>query len=503
MERAERAAKPLNRGHDDPSLRRQGRWRILLGKEKTQIENSGQGKGSLYLEGGSRIKGDSKGKRLAPLAGLGACLLALGLGTQSCQKAPPNGPSREVVTEPPLVQIRQSACGALLRDDFNSSTINQAVWNASSQDPGVRVEIDGGELCLRGTSAPLSKDVLAENPGALYRYAGLYSRAFPQVDAALAVRVKMPSGISSEPGNHVVNVHLCGVHPDCYSEVLFGKVDAKVNEKNLKEYLGWEQRYQDARGWWFNIVNQEPGGYAWRVSGQPLAEQGNERERFYDVLVDYDEPSRLSRGFLKVGEQWVQLGKAESVIRGISVIELKITNVTPLHGAFREARFDDCRLYPNPRRNPIRFVVQEGGQPYRGPRLRVALYTQEGTRKVSEGETDQQGMGYLSVAESSWVAFPVSAMVRISQQGKEIARSIIEAKGVEGLYPSDVWVFDSRQIRRDAGEKGGALGAIFSNLARSNPFPVNLNPNGVNISSPTDWLPKIRVGTSSPVSEGS
>jgi len=37
-------------------------------------------------------------------------------------------------------------------------------------------------------------------------------------------------------------------------------------------------------------------------------------------------------------------------------------------------------------------------------------------------------------------------MFRIFRGDEELARSRIEANGVEGVYPGDVWVLDTRQI---------------------------------------------------------
>jgi hypothetical protein len=128
--------------------------------------------------------------------------------------------------EPRAIKVKQAACGAILRDDFNGPRLDPVRWTASSADPGIRVEVDRGELCIRGTSAEIPDSVLRKNLGVLSRYAGAYSNVFHQVDASLAVRVKMPSGISPEPGGHVVNVHLCGVRCDCYSEILFGECES-------------------------------------------------------------------------------------------------------------------------------------------------------------------------------------------------------------------------------------------------------------------------------------
>jgi hypothetical protein len=264
---------------------------------------------------------------------------------------------------PPDVQISQAVCGAYMRDDFNSGRIDPALWRIFVYDPGFRVEIERGELCLRGTSAKIPDAELRKNAGLLSRYVGVNSRPRGEVDVHVALRVKMPSGIASDPGAHVVNVHLCGVEPDCYSEVLFGKLESKPLETWVKEYSEVKRPYQDARGWWFAVINQDPGRYWWRVSGHALPELGDERTTFHDVLVTYDEPTRLSRGFVRAGDRWVELGEPEHVILGLSQVELKLTDPTPLFGTYREARFDDFRLYPNPKRNPIRFVVRVKGAP--------------------------------------------------------------------------------------------------------------------------------------------
>lgn len=233
--------------------------------------------------------------------------------------------------------------------------------------------------------------------------------------------------------------------PDCYSEVLFGKLESKPHERWVRKFIGVQRSYQDARGWWFAITDQDPKQYWWKVSGDPVRELKDERVNFHDVLVTYDEPTRLSRGFLKVGDTWVQFGKAEHVIRGLSWVELKVTNFTPLFGTYREARFTDFRLYPNPKRHPARFVVTNNTAPYRGPRLRLILYTRDGNHRISEAYTNE-GIAYLSLDSPAWVAFPVSAMLGIFDDEREIARSVIDSHGIDGLDPGEVWEFDSAQI---------------------------------------------------------
>jgi hypothetical protein len=367
--------------------------------------------------------------------------------------------------QPLQIEIYQAACGVLLCDDFESDAINRNLWSLSVEDPGIQVTVRQGELCIRGTSAQILKTELYKKEVKLWRFAGLTSRPFPQTDVSLAVRVKMPSGISSEPGLHGVCVHLCGVSPDTYPEVLFGKVEGKVTEDILHEFAKGtpdDVPYPDARGWFLGIINQEQGDYRYLISGQPIPEQGDERRDFHDVLVEYDGQKKLARSFLKIGEGYRQLGKEEPLFRGLTQVELKIMDVTPLYGTHREARFDDCRLYPNPRHNPVRFIAVDDhpvrfpamtGAPYgllyRGSRIRVALYTADGVNKISEGYTDSEGVVNLPVDTPLWVAFPRAATVRFYLNDSEVARSFIKSQGVKGLYPGDVWVFDTSQILKE------------------------------------------------------
>jgi hypothetical protein len=364
--------------------------------------------------------------------------------------APPSGRFNSTKNDLPQVKIQQAACGALLRDDFNSGRLNDNLWHTCVEDAGMKVTIENGEVCIRGTSAQVSEEELHKNEVKLWRFAGICSKPFPQTDVVLAARVRLPSGISTEPGAHAVSVHLCGVRPDTLAEVLFGKLDGKVMQETIHKYAkdgADDVPYPDARGWWLGIISGDQGKNFWPVSGRPIPEQGDEREQFHDVAVEYDGQTHLAQAFLKISGQWVRLGKPERLYRALTLIELKTINVTPLFGAYHEAHFDDCRLYPNPRHTPARFVLTGPEDlPYRGPKLRAALFTKDGACKVSEGYSDQNGAVSLALSTPCWVAFPVSASLRIFSGEKEIARGVIETHGVEGLYPGDVWVLDTTQF---------------------------------------------------------
>ena len=165
------------------------------------------------------------------------------------------------------------------------------IWNISVEDPGIKVTFEKGQLCIRGKSAQISNTELYKKEVKLWRFAGLTSHSFPQTDVSLAVRVRIPSGISAEPGLHGVSIHLCGVSPDTYPEVLFGKVEGRATEEILHEYAKGtpdDVPYPDARGWFLGITSMESGDDRYLISGQPLPEQGDERSKFHDVLVEYD-----------------------------------------------------------------------------------------------------------------------------------------------------------------------------------------------------------------------
>jgi len=360
-------------------------------------------------------------------------------------KAEPESSDSKTV---PKIEMKQ-ICGALLRDDFNGDQIDRNLWHRLKFNPaGIRVEVDQGELCIRGVSRRMDTD----QPGTDSRHMsrGVFSRYFAQTDVSLAVKVKIPSGIAVEPGSHVANVHLCGVNPDAYPEVLFGKLESGQTKSIFAEYSNLGNRpWPDARGWWFSVVQ---GTSTWEKVGEEIPELGDERERFHDVLVEYDESTQLATAFLNVNDQWIQLGHERFVSRGATTVELKMVNITDRYGFHRDIRFDDCRLYLNPRRNPVRLItnaydIKKGHLPYDGPKLRAELYNRSGEHLISKGFMDKSGFVYLPVDHPEWIAFPVSAMVRLFQENKELARGTIDADGINGLYPGDAWIIDVNQIK--------------------------------------------------------
>jgi len=351
--------------------------------------------------------------------------------------------------EAPLIPMQQVVCGALARDDFNSGKLDPRIWRTVISNPdGIQVEVDQGELCFRGTLDPVPKGQL---PSKFYQTTHVDTPPSRETDVCAAVRMKIPSGIAETPGYHAVKAHLCGLHPDTYAEVLLGRVDGPETGRLMKKYWGANKEISrkypgainipppDSEGWWFEVNNCDPMG-ASEVVGKPLALRGDERERFYEVLLTYDKPTGLASAQIKLDEGWTQIGHSEPIIHNLSWVELKYYNITETHGTYHEARFDDCRLYLNPKRHPVRFIATMEGAPYRTEPLRFVLLTHDGKTKIGEGLADETGLADVSVDSPEWFVFPQAALVHIYEGEKLIARSRIESNGVDGLYPHDVWV---------------------------------------------------------------
>jgi hypothetical protein len=341
------------------------------------------------------------------------------------------------------ITLKQEVCGALLRDNFDNNRIDPTIWDrAETSEPGLKIEADRGELCLRGTIGELRKDASLSH----LRQAYVVSRAFREVDVCLAVKMKMPSGINPGPDNHVINAHLCGVAPDTYPEILLGKQDGPDMERLSRLY--WlPKKYKSARGWWMAAMHldTDPNAYWWKIVGDPLPEFGDEENQFHDALLVYDEKLGAAGAFVKNGPRWRQLGSPEPIIHNLTRVELKLYVLTDRPGGKYDARFDNVRLYPNPKRHPIRLIAVDTSEPFGSnpahvEPLECSLYTEDGTQLVSKGKTNVGGAVELPVDSPAWMAFPVGAMIKATQGGRVVGSGRITAHDVEGLYPGDVWI---------------------------------------------------------------
>ncbi len=125
-----------------------------------------------------------------------------------------------------------------------------------------------------------------------------------------------------------------------------------------------------------------------------------------------------------------------------------------------QAWFDNVRIYPRPENHHvgIRLVRPDGGQIWfredNGwpPKIidsegrsrsiediEVQLRTVDG-RPVASMRSSNMGFYLLPLKDAPWDVYPVAAEVRVLLDGKMLGRPLqIECKGVNGLYPDDVY----------------------------------------------------------------
>ena len=113
---------------------------------------------------------------------------------------------------------------------------------------------------------------------------------------------------------------------------------------------------------------------------------------------------------------------------------------------------DNVRLYPNPAHNPATIIVYtgvSGGKP-KTPihNQKIQIFEEGSKRLLGEALTDEGGEGRALLRTD--VLYPVAATIIVSD-GADGTAPIVQAriprKGVDGLYPGDVWALDLRHKR--------------------------------------------------------
>jgi hypothetical protein len=122
--------------------------------------------------------------------------------------------------------------------------------------------------------------------------------------------------------------------------------------------------------------------------------------------------------------------------------------------------FQDVRIYPRAVAHPImvRLVMRDGSPIFtrednswppkvqigdEPPRdlddLVVELWSADGTTRISHVQSPNFAHYMLSLDHHGWDVFPVSAVIRVSCDGKSLGEAKILLDGLEGLYPDDVY----------------------------------------------------------------
>jgi hypothetical protein len=313
--------------------------------------------------------------------------------------------------------------GALLADSFDGSQLDTNLWSRPpwlvNNHKTIGVKIENGYLVISGPSHPA---------GGSHQYAGVISKYFRYTDVVLAAEVQAQSPFKGE-GRIQHMVHLCsGDYPDFFTEIIFGKIAAIEPPR-------WHTAYV-AKVW-------EYSGYGEYLEPTRPA-TGFEASQWHTVVLVHDGPTSKTQNYLLVNEQWVPIGPSHSVRFNHSHIELKVdVNIPNLP---IQMTVDNVRLYPNPAHNPVTIVVY-GGVSGNRPKLpihnqKVQIFEESSKRLLGEALTDEGGEAHVSLRTD--VLFPVAAAITVWDDTTPVVQAKITRRGVNGLYPGDVWALDLR-----------------------------------------------------------
>lgn len=298
----------------------------------------------------------------------------------------------------PELSLFQRTDDPLALDELMAQGGRWRVWNT---DKGISIRQEDGMLVIAGRSTI---------PEGL-NFNGLVGRVHGDTDVVLVAEMKAVSPAVELPGFHVGMVHLCGSSPDYFNELCFGREhDGSV---------GWVQRHANGK--------DEPL--------QSIPPRGDERERFYTVRLEHDAANETSRGWLKVGDEWLEVGEARPLVMSSAKVELKVN--VPTLDAEVECRFDNCRMYGRPQTHPLRVLLHPSPfSPVDVSKARVELYLDGQDEPAAEGAPDR--FGWVNLTLPADRAYPAAGRFVIKTDSGKFEHSV-ESKGVEGLYPGDVW----------------------------------------------------------------
>jgi hypothetical protein len=325
--------------------------------------------------------------------------------------------------------IRLVECGAILAEDFDAKDVDRTKWRVWQEHPDrTTVQQENGRLSLTARG-PIGHNGLWGLTTAKYK------------DVVLVAEMDIRSRGSSP---HRLALHLCGGDgtrsPDHWVEI--DMVD-----------LGERARFS------------------------PMAALPAGLNRHQDQFLDVPHPAGQStlcrlrlNGDTNLTELSVQT--AEGWRRICDPIDLPLRTIhteVKLHGSqgtvgaeetTSQAWFDNVRIYPRPESHHvgIRLVRPDGGQIWfrenggwppkiTDPQgkfrsiedIEVQLRTADG-KQVASMQSSNMGFYLLPLKDAPWDVYPVAAEVRVMLDGQILGKPLpIECRGVNGLYPDDVY----------------------------------------------------------------
>jgi hypothetical protein len=352
-----------------------------------------------------------------------AAAAGLGIGGLVAAQAPPPGTGAAVrerpavpqgaalppPVEPPAAVARgrgiaaeQYQCGALFRESFETPYLHPRRWRGFQADPGVTYAIKNGIVRVFGTEGE------EQNSNRLVS-ADVHS------DDAVLVCGMRANTLTPGQGKTMYRIHYCGRVPDRYAEVA------------LENYAG-DLRWR----FWCLPLGDRPEGPKPVVATIPAG--GVDLTRFHELMVERDGPTSSYRGYVHHAGEWRPIGQPVRTVGPFMKVELKWW-VDP--GCPVDVEFTRCRVYPNPKRHPLRFFV---ANPWGiGQDTRLEVWTGDGKTLVGRAPLDGVGVARIPLDRAPWNAYPASAVLKLFRGRTEIGSATVEADGLSGLYPNDLW----------------------------------------------------------------
>lgn len=332
-----------------------------------------------------------------------------------------------------LKQVRLHASGALLAETFDAPQIDQARWRIWLSDPDrVSFRIEDGRFRIEARS-PVFHD-------------GLWDLGIRKTkDVVLAARMDTRS---DGPDALPLCLHLCGgtmpVSPDNWVELMMTDLGERAR---------------------FSLWAAVPRGAFRHESARDVVVPRRDDAGFL-AKVELDAGTNLCTASVRTDAGWRQVGPSVELLLRTTHCEIKYRTGDSSGGereTVNHGWFDDVRMYPRPRTNPIlvRLIRPDGSPIWTNgasgkewpPRIRVAgqaersiedlevqLWTADGRTLVSAVQSANMGYYMLPVWTEAWDVFPVAARIRLLLDGKPLGSDVpIPCSGLDGLYPDDVW----------------------------------------------------------------
>ncbi|MBM3215759.1 hypothetical protein FJZ36_12680 [Candidatus Poribacteria bacterium] len=294
--------------------------------------------------------------------------------------------------------------GAYLAEDF-AGGLDPDRWQIVPDMPKLAAEATDQCLRLHGVSTR-STDVSVS----------VTSRRWYPATVSLVAEMRVPMDLG-QPGSFGVGIQLRGIGAPGSPEPPSGSREG--SRVVFGKHMGSEGWYQDSPA--------APLRTAPSVSVIPPA--GDESSVFRTVRVAFSRWQDVVETHVLHGAEWIWVGEARSRRDAMrAALTAKASGV----GVAVDVRFRNVRIYAA--HDPVRVLVGSGDAMRDSV---VVLSSPDGNEALAEARVGSDGAALLMLPEDA--VFPMSGTLSVCIRGRALDQRRIEASGVEGIYPGDVY----------------------------------------------------------------